>query len=160
MPVVMVVALLCAVPASFTPELIEFADPAQTAKAQVSGRHKFNIAPRPAANTMADGQEVHMVPASLKTDDGAIAPTKAKALLAPREAGHSHATKRRKSTQPLVMMANNQSPTPEQYVTVREEVFFVVTQRSASGEQQSWQVHMWQVSLQPQSKVVQKPRKI
>ena len=59
-----------------------------------------------------------------------------------------------------LMMAKNQSPTPEQYVTVREEMFFVVTQRTASGEQQSWQVHMWQVSLQPQSKVVQKPRKI
>ena len=58
------------------------------------------------------------------------------------------------------MMAKNQLPAPEQYVTVREEMFFVVTERTASGEQQSWQVHMWQVSLQPQSKVVQKPRKI
>jgi hypothetical protein len=67
---------------------------------------------------------------------------------------------RRKSVQPLVVMAKNQSPVPEQYVTVREEMFFVVTQRTASGEQQSWQVHMWQVSLQPQSKAVQKPRKI
>jgi hypothetical protein len=58
------------------------------------------------------------------------------------------------------MMAKDQLQVPEQYVTVREEVFFVVTQRTVSGEQQSWQVHMWQVSLQPQSKVVQKPRKI
>jgi hypothetical protein len=58
------------------------------------------------------------------------------------------------------MMAKNQSPVPEQYVTVREDMFFVVTQRTASGEQQSWQVHMWQVSLQPQAKVVPKPQKI
>ena len=45
-------------------------------------------------------------------------------------------------------------------MTVREDVFFIVTERTASGEQQSWQVHMVQVSMQPQSKVVQKPRKI
>ena len=28
------------------------------------------------------------------------------------------------------MMAKNQSPVPEQYVTVREEMFFVVTERT------------------------------
>src|SRR6478672_3005907 len=50
-PVVMVVALLCAVPASFTPELIGFADDASTAKAQVSDKQKFNIAPTAAAHT-------------------------------------------------------------------------------------------------------------
>ena len=80
-PVVMVVALLCAVPASFTPELVGFADDAPTAKAQVSGQQKIKIAATPVANTRADGQEVHMVPASLKTDGEQIAPTKAKALL-------------------------------------------------------------------------------
>ncbi|HEY2170277.1 MAG TPA: hypothetical protein VGJ30_11675 [Candidatus Angelobacter sp.] len=102
-----------------------------------------------------------MVPASLKTDSEEIAPGKAKALLAPRtNVGHAHPTNRRKSAQTLVMMANNQAPAPEQYVTVREEMFFIVTQRTASGEQQSWQMHVVQVSLQPQSKAVQKPRKI
>jgi bla regulator protein blaR1 len=160
-PVVMVVALLCAVPASFTPELIGFADDASPAKAQVSDQQKFNIAPTTAAHTMADGTEAHMVPASLKTDDGVIAPTKAKARLSPRrKAGHSRQAQRPAKPEPLVMMAKDQLQVPEQYVTVREEVFFVVTQRTVSGEQQSWQVHMWQVSLQPQSKVVQKPRKI
>jgi hypothetical protein len=100
-----------------------------------------------------------MVPASLKIDNGLIAPTKAKA--APRSnPGHARRTPRPKKAQPLVMMARNQSPVPEQYVTVREEMFFVVTERTPSGAQQSWQVHMWQVSLQPQSKVVQKARKI
>ena len=102
-----------------------------------------------------------MVPASLKTGSEVVGPTKAKALPAPRrKSGQSRQTKRPAKTEPLVMMAKNQSPMPEQYVTVREEMFFVVTQRSASGEQQSWQVHMWQVSLQPQSKTIQKPRKI
>lgn len=156
-PVVMVVALLCAVPASFTPELIGFADNAPAMKAEASGQNKIKIAPASAVNTRTDGSKVHMVPASLKTTDGQIAATKVKAVPASR--GNSRPTKRR-STQPLVMMAKNQSPAPEQYVTVREEMFFVVTERTASGEQQSWQVHMWQVSVQPQSKIVQKPRKI
>jgi hypothetical protein len=41
-------------------------------------------------------------------------------------------------------------------------MFFVVTERTASGAQQSWQVHVVQVSLQPQaqSRVVLKLRKI
>jgi hypothetical protein len=160
-PVVMVVALLCAVPASFTPELIGFADGAPSAKAQIGRQDKTMIAPSPASDISTDGPNVHMVPASLKTDGGPIEPTKAKALLAPGDnAGHPRQTKRRKKTQPQVMMANNQSPVPEQYVTVREEMFFIVTQRTASGEQQSWQMHVVQVSLQPQSKAVQKLRKI
>jgi beta-lactamase regulating signal transducer with metallopeptidase domain len=160
-PVVMVVALLCAVPASFTPELIGFADPAPTATAQTASQNKVHIAPSLASNISTEGPEVRMVPASLKTDSEAIAPKKPKALLPPRRnAGHPRQTKRPAKTGPQVMMAKNQSPMPEQYVTVREEMFFVVTQRSASGEQQSWQVHMWQVSVRPQSKVVQKPQKI
>lgn len=159
-PVVMVVALLCAVPASFTPELVGFADDAPAANPQVSTRQKIQLAPI-AVNRSGDGAEVHMVPASLKTDSGVIAPTKAKAALVPKNnVGQARRTARPKKAQPLVMMAKNQSPAPEQYVTVREEMFFVVTERTPSGAQQSWQVHMWQVSLQPQSKVVQKPRKI
>jgi beta-lactamase regulating signal transducer with metallopeptidase domain len=159
-PVVMVVALLCAVPASFTPELVGFADEAPAAKAQVSSQQKIKIAPIPAAKRSAEDPEVHMVPASLKTDSEVIAPTKAKAALAPKNNIRHARTTRPKKARPLVMMAKNQLPVPEQYVTVREDMFFVVTQRTASGEQQSWQVHMWQVSLQPQSKVVPKPQKI
>jgi beta-lactamase regulating signal transducer with metallopeptidase domain len=160
-PMVMVVALLCAVPASFTPELVGFADNAPSAQLQANSQNKIKIVPSPAVNASIDGPKVHMVAASLKTGDVQMVPTKAKALLAPRSnAGHAHPANRRKSAQPLVIMAKNQSPIPEQYVTVREEMFFVVTERTASGQQQSWQVHMWQVSLQPQSKAVQKPRKI
>jgi beta-lactamase regulating signal transducer with metallopeptidase domain len=159
-PVVMVVALLCAVPASFTPELVGFADDAPTAKVQVSSQQKMKLAPLPAKSS-AGAAEVHMVPASLKTDGSVIAATNANAALAPKNnVGHARKTSRPKKAQPLVMMAKNQSPVTEQYVTVREEMFFVVTERTASGAQQSWQVHMWQVSLQPQAKVIQKPRKI
>lgn len=160
-PVVMVVALLCAVPASFTPELIGFADEAPAARAQASSQQKIKIAPIPAAKSSAEGPEVHIVPASLKTDSEVIAPTKAKAALAPKNnIRHARRSIRPRKAQPLMMMAKNQLPVPEQYVTVREDMFFVVTERTASGAQQSWQVHMWQVSLQPQSKVVPKPQKI
>jgi beta-lactamase regulating signal transducer with metallopeptidase domain len=160
-PVVMVVALLCAVPASFTPELVGFADDAPTTKAQLSGQQKIKIAPTAVANRRGDTSAVHMVSANLKTDSDTISPTKAKATLTPgSNVGHARRTTRQKKAQPLLVMAKNQAPVPEQYVTVREEMFFVVTERTASGAQQSWQVHMWQVSLQPQSKPVQKPRKI
>jgi beta-lactamase regulating signal transducer with metallopeptidase domain len=160
-PAVMVVALLCALPASFTPELVGFADDAATANVQVSGQNRVQIVPTPAHHRSTDQPKIHMVPASLNTNNEQIAPGKAKAVLAPRSnAGHSRQTKRHTNSEPLVMMAKNQSPIPERYVTVREEMVFVVTERTASGEQQSWQVHMWQVSVQPQSKVVQKPRKI
>ncbi len=160
-PVVMVVALLCAVPASFTPELVGFADDAPATKAQLSGQQKIKIAPTAVGNTRGNGAEVRMVQANLKTDGDVIAPTKAKATLT-RGSNVSHArrTTRPKKVQPLMVMAKTQSPVPEQYVTVREDMFFVVTERTASGAQQSWQVHMWQVSLQPQQKPVQKPRKI
>ncbi|HSK43405.1 MAG TPA: hypothetical protein VLA83_05900, partial [Candidatus Binatia bacterium] len=160
-PVVMVVALLCAVPASFTPELVEFADVVPSAQLQAASQNKVKIEPSPAFDRSTDGPRAQMVPASLKTDGQAIAPTKAKAPLAVRgNAGRSRRTNHSKQNQPLVMTAKNQLQVPEQYLTVREEVFFVVTERTVSGEQQSWQVHMWQVSLQPQSKAVQKPRKI
>jgi hypothetical protein len=162
-PVVMVVALLCAVPASFTPELVGFADEAPASKAQVSSQQKIKVVPTPVAKRNADGPEVHMVPASLNTDSETIAPIKTKAPLAPRgNIGHARRTTCPKKAQPAVMMAKNQSPVPEQYVTVREDMFFVVTERTASGAQQSWQVHVVQVSLQPQaqSRVVLKLRKI
>lgn len=160
-PAVMVVALLCAVPASFTPELIGFSDGASPAPAQTASQSKVHIAPSLASDMGGQVPQVHMVPASLKTDSEAIAPGKTKASVAHRNNRvHAHPANRRKGAQALVVMAKNQSPAPEQYITVREEMFFVVTQRTASGEQQSWQVHMWQVSLQPQSKVVPKPQKI
>ncbi|HEY2360221.1 MAG TPA: M56 family metallopeptidase [Candidatus Angelobacter sp.] len=159
-PAVMVVALLCAVPASFTPELIGFGDGASAATAQTASQGKVHINPSLASNISAQVPEVQMVPASLKTSSEEIAPGKVKATVASRNNRvHAHPANRRKGAQTLVM-AKNQSPAPEQYVTVREEMFFVVTQRTPSGEQQSWQVHMWQVSLQPRSKVVQKPQKI
>ena len=160
-PAVMAVAILCAVPASFTPELIGFSDGAPAVTAQTANQGKVHIVPTLVSDTRTQGPGVHMVPASLKTGSEAAAPRKAKAPVAlGKNSGHAHPANRRKNEQPLLALAKTQSPAPEQYVTVREDMYFVVTQRTASGEQQSWQVHMWQVSLQPQSKVVQKPQKI
>ena len=53
----------------------------------------------------------------------------------------------------LTTIASNQLPEllPE-YVTVREELVLVVTQQTPSGEQQSWQMHVVEVSVQPQAK--------
>lgn len=159
-PVVMVVALLCAVPASFTPELIGFADDAPAVKAQAVGQNKMQIAPTSTGNITGDGAKVHMVPASLKTNDRSIVPIRAKTVLASHgNIGQSQRNKRGTMTQPP-MMAKNQSSMPEQYITVREDLFFIVIERTSSGEQQSWQVHMVQVSMQPQTKALQKARKI
>ena len=155
-PAVMAVALLSAVPASFTPELVSFADNVPTVKAEANIQNKIQIASTPALKMSTDAPKVQMVPASFKASNGQPASSKVKAIPASRR--DSRPAKRR-SSQPLVMLAKNQLPVQEQYVTVREEMFFVVTERTASGQQQRLQVHMWQVSVQPQSKVVQKPRK-
>ncbi len=101
-----------------------------------------------------------MVPASLKIGRKNRASQKRKRSRASDECWSFATDQTVARVQPLVMMAQNQSSMLEQYVTVREDMFFIVTEHTASGEQQSWQVHMVQVSLQPQSKIVQKPRKI
>jgi beta-lactamase regulating signal transducer with metallopeptidase domain len=162
-PVVMILAGLCALPASLTPELIGFADNAssQAQSAELSGDRTIQTAPTDAGKTITDGLKVHAVPASLRANDAGIAPVKAKAVLSSRsKADHSRKTMASQRNQPAMVIARNHPSLQEQYVTVREEVFFVVTQRTASGEQQSWQVHMYQVSVQPQAKITQKPRKI
>jgi hypothetical protein len=121
------------------------------------------------------------VPASLRTDSGAVAPLSTKAANSSRGGTQrSHRTAARKSAQPDILIAKLQPPAiltaklqppailtaklqppmEEQYVTVREEMFFVVTERTPSGEQQSWQMHVVQISVQPQGKPVAKPRKI
>jgi hypothetical protein len=65
-----------------------------------------------------------------------------------------------KSAQPEVLTASYQAPKQEEYITVRQEMFLVVTEQTASGEQQSWQMHVVEVSVQPLPKPAPKPRKI
>jgi hypothetical protein len=160
-PFVMVLAGLCGLPASFTPELVRFADRAPTVQVQSVGVNQE--IKKQAAQSQVDLRgaepEVRMVPARLQTNGGKIAPTNASAMtLSHKKAEHLRQARFPKRTPP-VMIAKIELHVPEQYVTVREEIFFVVTARAASGEQQSWQMHVWQVSVQQQSMTVQKPRK-
>jgi beta-lactamase regulating signal transducer with metallopeptidase domain len=162
-PLVMVLAGLCALPASFMPELVGFADAAPAPKAQLAKAdravQKHTSQPE-AGHTSSHEPEVRLVPASLRTSDGQNRPAARKDTLARRSHPvQSPRTIARKRNQPAIVVAKDQLPVQKQYVTVREELFFVVTQRAASGEQQSWQMHVWQVSVQ-QYRIVQKPRKI
>src|ERR1041385_2276381 len=83
-PAVMVVALLCAVPASFTPELIGFSDGAAPAVAQAVSQGKVHMAPSLASDISTQTPEVRMVPASLKTGSETIAPAIRKTAIAHR----------------------------------------------------------------------------
>ena len=161
-PLVVVLAGLCAFPASFTPELVGFADDAATAQARpakFSSTTEKEMAQAEVGNDTSAASRLRLIPASLSSSE--IAPVARKAVLPSRaKAAPSRRLLARKENKPAILAVLNQPPTEEQYVTVREEVFFVVTERTASGEQQSWQMHMWQVSVQPQSKIQQKPRKI
>ena len=168
-PVVVALAGLCALPASFAPELVSFSD-------QSKGGQVFVEQAQPSAGSQVQqlqaeqgsgGHGVRAVQASLWSDGLNPAPVRAKALLATR----GQAERRRQSaksartapaarkTQPAVLIANDRAPRQEDYVTVREELVVVVTQRTASGQQQSWQMHVVQISVQP-SKPPEKPRKI
>jgi beta-lactamase regulating signal transducer with metallopeptidase domain len=161
-PLVVVLAGLSAFPASFTSELVGFADDAAMAQAQpakVIPAIEKETAQAEVGNDNSAGPTVRLVPANLSSSE--IPSVAQKAVLPSRaRAGHPRRLLARKESKPAILAALNQPPIEEQYVTVREEVFFVVTERTASGEQQSWQMHIWQVSVQPQSKIQQKPRKI
>jgi beta-lactamase regulating signal transducer with metallopeptidase domain len=162
-PAVMVLAALCALPASFTPELVGFAGdtPAAQAQSAKGNRAVETESAKSAAYRPTDGPRLRAVAASLQTDPGYAARVNAKATVgSPHDTSRPRRAKTRKRNQPAMMVAQNQPPVQEQFVMVREEVFFVVTQRTASGEQQSWQMHTVQVSVQPQFKKVLKPRKI
>jgi hypothetical protein len=176
--VVILLAGLSALPASFTPSLVNFADDTQKPQ-ELSGlsHHAMDSKindrqikqPLSAYTTNAhqpsaqSGQAVHAVQASLRTDSASVAPAITKCVHPlRRNAVRTRPLPVHKTTPPATLtLASNQLPQPPQeYVTIREELVVMVTQQTASGEQQSWQMHVVQVSLQPQSKPVLKPRKI
>lgn len=171
-PVVMVLAGLCAVPASFAPELVSFSDQANTGQVLSAQTQPYGESHTPrlqGAQVSGESQGVRAIQASLRRDGATVALPPVRAKLGLPVRGKTERTGPLKSeravavakrTQPMVLIASYQAPKQENYVTVREEFFVVVTQRSASGQQQTWQMHVVQVSLQPQSKAVQKPRKI
>jgi beta-lactamase regulating signal transducer with metallopeptidase domain len=173
-PVVVVLAGLSALPASFTPELVNFSDNTHSLSAQSVTPVDQPMA-RPIAKTRlahANGNEqslpaVHAVPASLRMENGSAAFTKAKNVMAKKATRKNQARKSpeliQKTGTPVTLTAMAILPMTEpqqEYVTVREELVVMVTQQMPSGEQQSWQMHVVQVSVQPQPKPVLKPRKI
>jgi beta-lactamase regulating signal transducer with metallopeptidase domain len=171
-PVVVALAGLCALPASFAPELVSFSDQAnsgQILSAQMQPSRESHVPQMQAAQASGGSHEVRAVQASLRSDTADIAPAPVKAKLglsvrgkderrAPLKTEHTAPVARR--TQPAALIASYQAPKQEDYVTVREEFFVVVTQRTASGQEQSWQMHVVQISVRPQSKPTEKPRKI
>jgi hypothetical protein len=172
-PVVMALAGLCALPASFAPELVSFSDQANSGQifsAQTQPSGEGHAPQLQAAQASGGSHEVHAVEASLRSDGADVPPAAVKAKLGLPVRGKaerrtnsfkSERTARpAKRTQPPVLIATYPAPKQEDYVTVREELFVMVTQRTASGQEQSWQMHVVQISVRPQSKPLEKPRKI
>jgi len=172
-PVVMVLAGLCALPASFAPELVSFRDQANSGQifsAQTLPSGESHSPQLQAAQAGGEGHEVHAVQASLRSDGANVtpAPMKAKLDLPVRGKAERRAASKSERTAPAakrtqppaVLIASYQAPKQQDYVTVREELFVMVTQRTASGQEQSWQMHVVQISVRPQNKTQEKPRKI
>ena len=170
-PVVMALAGLCALPASFVPELISFSDQANSGQVLSAQTRPYGESHAPllqAGQASGESHAVQAVQASLRSDGVNVALVKAKLGLPVRGKAERRAPATKsertalaaKKVQPAVVTANYRAPKQEDYVTVREEFFMVVTQRTASGQQQSWQMHVVQISVQPQSKTQEKPRKI
>jgi beta-lactamase regulating signal transducer with metallopeptidase domain len=173
-PVVLVLAGLCALPASFMPELVSFSDGGTAARAisaqalQPAGLAETglteNHSPSQPVHASDGRQSVRAVAASLWTGDAKPIQLKAKASPARKNMNQVRMALAHNSTRPAAITTAAAllptEPEKQQYITVREELFFVVTHRTASGEQQSWQMHVWQLSFQPAAKAAPKPRKI
>jgi beta-lactamase regulating signal transducer with metallopeptidase domain len=179
-PAVIVLAGLSALPASLTPSLVSFSDGAQ--KTEVSAAQDISVqnhgaSAAPAAVTqrqqVAASAEPRAIPAAYRIESGTPRAVKTKAAVqsnvsAPRKnvtqknTAHTAVASNESATmaaQPEVLAISYQAPKQE-YITVRQELFVVVTEQTASGAQQSWQMHVVEVSLQPVEKPAPKPRKI
>jgi bla regulator protein blaR1 len=176
-PAVIVLAGLSALPASLTPLLVSFSD--ATPKIEVSAAQNEHVSAAPAAMTQhsqaaAASAEVRAIPAAYRIESGTPRAVKTKAArrgnastprknIAPPSAAHTAVASNEsapKAAQPEVLAASYQAPKQEEYIAVRQELFVVVTAQTASGAQQSWQMHVVEVSLQPVEKPAPKPRKI
>jgi beta-lactamase regulating signal transducer with metallopeptidase domain len=179
-PVVIVLAGLSALPASLTPELVQFADihpqvisaqsglvmdavqPPHAAQSSLAGQP--TIAAHPAVSASQNISGVTAVQANLRTMHDAAEDGAAKSMRpAQKNSVRARLIPVHKMMEPPALAANviyQMQPHAEQeYVTVREDLVVLVTQRTATGEQQSWQMHVVQLSLQPQTRPVIKPRK-
>jgi beta-lactamase regulating signal transducer with metallopeptidase domain len=166
-PTVIVLAGLSALPASFTSSLISFTGnaPMQNLVAQtpvVPLRQMQPSLANNAANTATNAvPTVKAIPASFNVDTNHASPLRVKAAQPVRRKKPVNRNQllASKSSSPEILAASAKLPQQE-YVTIREDMYFVVTQQTPTGEQQSLEMHIVQVSVQPQSKPIQKPRKI
>jgi beta-lactamase regulating signal transducer with metallopeptidase domain len=169
-PVVIVLAGLSALPASFTPELVHFADNSQQAhQLSASAQPRSSVAihesvPQPTVSADQKIPGIQVVQASLKIENHGSVRAAKSIHASQKNSVRTRMAPIRKLAEPPVLAASVVVPANRaaatEYITVREELVVMVTQQTASGEQQSWQMHIVQVSLQPQSKPVLKPRKI
>jgi len=166
-PVVVMAAGLCVFSASQAPELIGFADDtpaASTIPAQpFAGAHAklLNANFGDASAAIANGPKVRAWDATLRSNGDAQQP------VAGRHAARSH---RNGASKPAVagkskgqtLLAGDRSPQPvPEYVTMREEFVVVVTERTQdSAVQQSWQMHVVEISVTSVKPAKQVPRKI
>jgi hypothetical protein len=175
-PAVIVLAGLSALPASLTPSLVSFSDGVPKAEVSAAQNDRVNTPPPMAHHQQvaASNNAVRAIPAAYKIESST--PRAVKTSLASRSnvdrprkkvAQQSHARtvianneSAPKVAQPEVLAASYQAPKQEEYITVRQEMFVMVTEQTASGAQQSWQVHVVEVSVQPLEKPAPKPRKI
>jgi len=176
-PAVIVLAGLSALPASLTPSLVSFSD--ASPKTEVSAAQNEHVPAAPAAVTQhsqaAAAGELRAIPAAYRIESGAPRTVKTKVVARRNASARKNATQPNvaqsnqalannesapKAAQPEVLAASYQALKQEEYITVRQELFVVVTEQTASGAQQSWQMHVVEVSLQPVEKPAPKPRKI
>lgn len=185
-PVVVVLTGLSAVPASMAPTFVHFSDStvkaATKSASSIASAKPLNFSadqklptaertPFMRAHANAENLGVHAVQASLRTDSNPIR-VKEKPVHALRQnVAHTRPVRVHKAVPPSLMAVANypllrpqeqqttDTAVPElpQYVTVREEFVVMVTQRTPTGEEQGWQMHVVQISVKPQLKA--KPNK-
>jgi beta-lactamase regulating signal transducer with metallopeptidase domain len=151
---------------------------AQNISAQNTGPQNNGISAAPAAvtqhNQAASPGELRAIPAAYRIENSTPRAVKTKTAArgnvyrphknaAQQNVAHTAVANNEsapKAAQPEVLAASYQAPKQEEYITVRQELFVVVTEQTASGAQQSWQMHVVEVSLMPVEKPAPKPRKI
>ncbi|HZU30127.1 MAG TPA: M56 family metallopeptidase, partial [Candidatus Angelobacter sp.] len=162
-PAVIVLAGLSALPASFTPSLVRFT-------ANTSGQNLAERMPSVPVRKISPAlthaaAAVTSVPASFNLDRKQVSPLPLKAAqpVHRKQPANRNQLLARKSNSPATsspeVLAAAKLP-QQKYVTVRQDTYFIVTQQTPTGEQQSLEMHVVQVSVQPQSKPVQKPKKV
>jgi hypothetical protein len=189
-PAVAVLATLCAVVTANAPTLVRFADRVPIEEAGVRSAAKATtpvaslmslkaVAEKSSANVVRVN-EVRPWNAGLKSAQAPVSPRPGKRMLHDGGSGHEVTTElagKINQTRPMALEARQVEPQDDlqsglqqtepslksvsaKYVTVRQEYFVVVTQRTMPSGLESWQMNVWQLTVHepaPQQKPI--PRK-